>query len=59
MDPTAMLIAALVSVPGIGLILWVNFVMTEVDVQMSSSDELMDMPFESQVTAEHHQHGPR
>jgi hypothetical protein len=59
MDPTAMLIAALVSVPGIGLILWANFVMTEVDDRISSSDELVDMPFESQVTPEHHQHGPR
>ena len=31
-----MLIAGLVTLPGIGLMLWANFVMTEVDDQMSS-----------------------
>ena len=54
-----MLIAALVTLPGIGLMLWVNFVMTQADDQMSSSDELADTPFESQVTPARHQQGPR
>ena len=54
-----MLIAALVALPGIGLILCVNFVMPQVDDQMSSSDELADLLFESHVAPEHHPQGSR
>lgn len=49
MDSTAMLIAGLVALPGIGLNLWVNFVMSQGDDEMGCFDELVEDPSESRA----------
>lgn len=44
-----MLIAGLVALPGIGLNLWVNFVMSQGDDEMGCFDELVEDPSESRA----------
>ena len=54
-----MFIAGLAALPGVGLILWVNFVLTQAEEKMGSWDGVHEPEFEGHVTHEHRQQGFR